>query len=114
MKKRTKTWVRILAVFLAVLLLGSTVYMILDFLLQPVNATSLDELNQQQEEIDEQKKELKAKQQELAAQRADLQNTINELKEDISAIQLQKEAGMKSASPSAQNNTISARNYTNA
>lgn len=92
MKKKNKTWLRILALVLAVLLLGSTVYMIVDSLLQPAGASSsLDELNKRQEEIEEEKRELKAKQQELAAQRASLQSTINELQNDISAIQLQKE-----------------------
>ena len=82
---------RILAVVLAVLLLGSTLYMILDFLLLPVNATSLDELNEQQAEIEEEKKQLKSQQQDLSAQRAELQASINALKEDISASQAQKE-----------------------
>ena len=67
MKKKTKTWVRILAVFLAVLLLGSTLYVILDSILLSVGAVSLDELNQQQEEIEEEKKALQAQQQDLAA-----------------------------------------------
>lgn len=91
MKKRTKTWVRILAVFLAVLLMGGTLYMILDFLLVPAGAASLDELNEQQEAIEEEKKALKAQQQDLAAQRAALQSSINDLKNDISASQAQKE-----------------------
>lgn len=91
MNKRKKIWMRILAVVLAVLLLGSTLYMILDFLLLPVNASSLDELNEQQAEIEEEKKQLKAQQQDLSAQRADLQASINALKENISASQAQKE-----------------------
>ena len=91
MKKRTKKWVRVLAVFLAVLLLGSTLYMILDFLLVPAGAASLDELNQQQEEIEEEKRALKEQQQDLASQRAALQSTINALKDDISATQARKE-----------------------
>lgn len=91
MNKRKKMWMRILAVVLAVLLLGSTLYMILDFLLLPVNATSLDELNEQQAEIEEEKKQLKSQQQDLSAQRAELQASINALKEDISASQAQKE-----------------------
>ena len=85
MKKKTKTWVRILAVLLAVLLLASTLYMILDFLLLPAGAASLDELNEQQEEIEEEKRALKAQQQDLSAQRAELQASINTLKNDISA-----------------------------
>ena len=46
MKKKTKTWLRILALLLAVLLLGSTLYVILDSVLMTAGAASLDELNE--------------------------------------------------------------------
>ena len=50
MKKRTKTWLRIVALLLALLLLGSTLYVILDSVIMSAGAVSLDELNEQQEE----------------------------------------------------------------
>ena len=91
MKKRTKTWLRIVALLLALLLLGSTLYVILDSVIMSAGAVSLDELNEQQEEIEEQKRQLAAQQQDLAAQRASLQMAISNLKNDIAATQLQKE-----------------------
>ena len=50
MKKRTKTWLRIVALLLALLLLGSTLYVILDSVIMSAGAVSLDELNEQQVE----------------------------------------------------------------
>ncbi len=91
MNKRRKFWFRIVCLILALLFLGSTLYLILDSVLQSAGAVSLDELNQQQEEIEEEKKQLAAQQQELAAQRYSLQASINALKDDISASQAQKE-----------------------
>ena len=91
MNKKRKLFLRIMALILALLFLGSTLYLILDTVLQSAGAVSLDELNQQQDEIDEEKKALAAQQQELAAQRSSLQAAIKELQDDITAIQLQKE-----------------------
>ena len=91
MKKKTKMWLRIIALILALLLLGSTLYVTLDSVIQSAHASELEKLNEQQEEIEEQKRELKEQQAALAAERADLQNAINALKEDIASIQQQKE-----------------------
>ena len=91
MKKKTKLWLRIVALVLAVLLLGSILYATLASVIQPANASELDELNEQQEEIELEKRELQAQQQTLAAERASLQDSINALKDDIASVQLQKE-----------------------
>ena len=91
MNKRRKFWFRIVCLILALLFLGSTLYLILDSVLQSAGAVSLDELNEQQEEIEEEKRQLAAQQQELAAQRYSLQASISALKDDISASQAQKE-----------------------
>ena len=91
MNKKKKLWLRIVCLILALLFLGSTLYLILDSVLQSAGAVSLDELNEQQEEIEEQKRELASQQRELSAQRASLQNSINALKDDITSTQLQKE-----------------------
>ena len=91
MKKKTKLWLRIVALVLAVLLLGSILYATLASVIQPANASELDELNEQQEEIEREKRELQAQQQTLAAERASLQDSINALKDDIASVQLQKE-----------------------
>ncbi len=91
MKKKTKLWRRIVALVLAVLLLGSILYATLASVIQPANASELDELNEQQEEIEREKRELQAQQQTLAAERASLQDSINALKDDIASVQLQKE-----------------------
>ena len=91
MKKKTKTWLRIVALLLALLLLGSTIYLILDSVIMSAGATSLDELNEQQEEIEEEKRQLAEQQQDLAAKRTALQTSINNLKNDIAATQQQKE-----------------------
>ena len=50
MKKKTKMWLRIVALILALLLLGSTLYVTLDSVIQSAHASELEKLNEQQEQ----------------------------------------------------------------
>ena len=92
MKKR-KLWFKIVAIILAVLLLGSLGLTILTSLISNVRASQeLDELQEQQEANKEEREALESQRNDLAAQKTALMNTIAALDRSIETIQTEKEA----------------------
>ena len=92
MKKR-KLWFKIVAIILAVLLLGSLALTIVTSLVSTVHASEeLDDLQEQQEANREERAELEAQRNELAGQKSALMSTIAALDKSIETIQAEKEA----------------------
>lgn len=91
MKKR-KLWFKIMAVLLAVLLLGSLGFTILASLISSARASDeLDSLSAQQAENQREREALESQQAELARQKTGLQNTIYSLRNSIADMQQQKQ-----------------------
>ena len=92
MKKR-KLWFKIIAIILAILLLGSLGLTIISSLISTVHASEeLDELQEQQQANKEEREALESERNDLAAQKYALQNTIANLDKSIETIQAEKEA----------------------
>lgn len=92
MKKR-KLWFKIIAVVLAVLLLGSLGLTIISSLISSVRASEeLDELQEQQQANKAERESLEAQRNDLAAQKSALMSTIASLDRSIETIQAEKEA----------------------
>ena len=92
MKKR-KLWFKIIAIILAILLLGSLGLTIISSLISTVRASEeLDELQEQQQANKEEREALESERNDLAAQKYALQNTIANLDKSIETIQAEKEA----------------------
>ncbi len=92
MKKR-KLWFKIVAIILAVLLLGSLALTIVTSLVSTVHASEeLDDLQEQQEANREEQAALEAQRNELAGQKSALMSTIAALDKSIETIQAEKEA----------------------
>ena len=92
MKKR-KIWFKIIAVFLAILLLGGLGLSIISSLISSVHASQeLDELQEQQQANKEEREELESQRNDLASQKSALMNTIAALDKSIETIQAEKEA----------------------
>ena len=92
MKKR-KLWFKIVAIILAVLLLGSLGLTILTSLISNARASQeLDELQEQQETNKAEREALESERNDLAEQKTALMNTIAALDRSIETIQTEKEA----------------------
>ena len=92
MKKR-KLWFKIVAIILALLLLGSLGLTIISSLISSVHASEeLDELQEQQQANKEERETLEAQRNDLAAQKSALMSTIAALDNSIETIQAEKEA----------------------
>lgn len=92
MKKKNKLIVRIIAVILAILFLGSVLFTVLSSLLMSARASDeMDQLEAQQEENELKRQHLEEERRQLNAERVKLQASILSLEDDISAIQQQKE-----------------------
>ena len=92
MKKR-KLWFKIIAVVLALLLLGSLGLTIISSLISSVHASEeLDELQEQQQANKAERESLEAQRNDLAAQKSALMSTIASLDRSIETIQAEKEA----------------------
>ena len=92
MKKR-KLWFKIVAIILAVLLLGSLGLTILTSLISNARASQeLDELQEQQETNKAEREALESERNDLAAQKTALMNTIAARDRSIETIQTEKEA----------------------
>jgi murein DD-endopeptidase MepM/ murein hydrolase activator NlpD len=92
MKKR-KLWFKIVAVILAILLLGSLGLTIITSLISSVHASEeLDELQEQQQTNKEEREALESQRNDLAAQKSALMSTIAALDKSIETIQAEKEA----------------------
>ncbi len=92
MKKR-KLWFKIVAIILAILLLGSLGLTIISSLISSVGASQeLDELQEQQETNREERAQLESQRNDLAAQKSALMSTISALDNSIATIQTEKEA----------------------
>ena len=92
MKKR-KIWFKIIAVFLAILLLGGLGLSIISSLISSVHASQeLDELQEQQQANKEEQEALESQRNDLASQKSALMNTIAALDKSIETIQAEKEA----------------------
>ena len=92
MKKR-KLWFKIVAIILALLLLGSLGLTIVSSLISSVHASEeLDELQEQQQANKEERESLEAQRNDLAAQKSALMSTIAALDNSIETIQAEKEA----------------------
>lgn len=91
MKKR-KLWFKIVAIFLAILLLGSLMVSIFATILNAGAAsTEREELEQQQEENERRQEELQGQQNQLANEKYSIQSKINEINRTIDTIQQEKE-----------------------
>ncbi len=92
MKKR-KLWFKIVAIILAILLLGSLGLTIISSLISSVHASEeLDELQEQQQANKEERESLEAQRNDLASQKSALMSTIAALDNSIETIQAEKEA----------------------
>ena len=92
MKKR-KLWFKIVAIILAILLLGSLGLTIISSLISSVHASEeLDELQEQQQANKEERESLEAQRNDLASQKSALMSTIAALDSSIETIQAEKEA----------------------
>jgi len=92
MKKR-KLWFKIIAVLLALLMLGTVGISVIASLISNARASQeLDELNAQQEANREERNSLQAQQQALAGEKASLMSTIASLDKSIATIQAEKQA----------------------
>ena len=92
MKKR-KLWFKIVAILLALLMLGTVGISVIASLISTARASQeLDELTAQQEANREERNSLQAQQQELAGEKASLMNTIASLDQSIATIQAEKQA----------------------
>ncbi len=92
MKKR-KLWIKIIAVLLALLMLGTVGISVIASLISNARASQeLDELNAQQEANREERNSLQSQQQELAGEKASLMSTIASLDKSIATIQAEKQA----------------------
>ena len=91
--KNRKLWFKIIAIILAILLLGSLGLTIISSLISTVHASEeLDELQEQQQANKEEREALESERNDLAAQKYALQNTIANLDKSIETIQAEKEA----------------------
>ncbi len=91
--KNRKLWVKIVAIILAVILLGSLGLTIITSLVSTARASEeLDELQEQQQANKEEREALEAQRSELAGEKARLMSTIAALDQSIETIQAEKEA----------------------
>ena len=89
---KRKTFAKVMAIILAILLLGSLLFSVLGYLMTGASASSeLDELAQEQEQLQQRRDELEAKQRELNAQRAAVQGTMQELSSSIRDLERQRD-----------------------
>lgn len=88
---KRKTFTKVMAIVLAILLLGSLVLSVLGYLMTGASASSeLDELTQEQEQVQQRREELEQQQRELNSQRAAVQGTIRELSSSIEDLERQR------------------------
>lgn len=90
MKKR-RFWVKLLAILLAILMLGSVGLTILTSLISTARADTRQELEARQEENQREREALEAEQQELKEAKAAVQNSIAQLSDSLDTIQAEKE-----------------------
>ncbi len=91
--KKQKLFIKIVAIVLAVLLLGGLGLTIISSLISTARASEeLDELQQQQQANKEEREELESRRSDLANQKAALMTTIASLDKSIATIQTEKEA----------------------
>ncbi len=87
---KRKTFTKVMAIILAILLLGSLVFSVLSYLVAGVGASELDELNEEQEQVQQRREELEQQRRELSAQRAAVQSTIKDLSSSIEDLERQR------------------------
>lgn len=90
MKKR-RFWVKLIAIILAILMLGSVGLTIISSLISSVRADSRQELETRKEENQREREALEQQQQELKDAKAEIQRSINELSDSLDTIQAEKE-----------------------
>ena len=90
MKKR-KFWFKLIAVLLAILMLGSLGLTIISSLISTVRAESRQELETRKEENQREREALEQEQQELKDAKAEIQRSIGELSDSLDTIQAEKE-----------------------
>jgi len=91
--KNKKVWFKIIAVVLAVLMLGTLGLTVITSLISSARASAeLDELQEEQENNKEEREALEAERSELAGEKYALMSTIASLDQSIETIQTEKEA----------------------
>lgn len=90
MKKR-RFWFKLVAIILAVLILGSLGLTIISTLISSVRADNLEELEKRKEESQREREALEQQQQELKDAKAQIQQSILALSDSLDTIQAEKE-----------------------